>query len=69
MRHTKSGVIHSIAGCYVCHGSEAHWQRKNALACAARHHDATGHPTWCEQAIAVFYGEPPTQSEGKSDDQ
>ena len=57
MRKTKSGVIHAAAGCRICHAGNAHWFGKNALAVAARHHDTTGHPTWCEQAIIVRYGD------------
>ena len=58
MRETRSGIIHAIGGCHVCHGSEAQWEGKNAMACAARHHDATGHSTWVEQCISVKYGPP-----------
>lgn len=58
MRETRAGVIHAIAGCYVCHGHESHWDSKNALALAAQHHDRTGHPTWAEQCISVKYGHP-----------
>lgn len=65
MRETRAGIVHTIAGCYVCHGGESHWESKNALAVAARHHDATGHTTWCEQVLSVRYG--PTPDEGDSD--
>lgn len=44
------------AGCYDCHGGLAHWLGRNALALAARHHDATGHRTWCDQTIQTVYG-------------
>lgn len=64
-RVTRSGIIHSMAGCRVCHGSEAPWQSKNALALAAKHHDATGHPTWCEQCISVAYGDDQEEGEKK----
>ncbi|KKL45291.1 hypothetical protein LCGC14_2357180, partial [marine sediment metagenome] len=37
-------------------GTESKWEGKNALAVAARHHDSTGHTTWCEQTISVRYG-------------
>lgn len=57
MRPTRSGIVHVMAGCRECHGEDAHWQSKNALACAARHYDATGHTTWCEQVLSVVYGE------------
>ena len=56
MRETRSGITHSMAGCHQCHGTEAQWSGKNALAVAARHHDATGHTTWCEQVMSVRYG-------------
>lgn len=45
-----------IAGCFVCHGTGAHWSGGNAQGVAARHHDATGHPTWCDIAMSVRYG-------------
>lgn len=44
------------AGCFECFGDRAHWHGKNAQAVAARHHDATGHPTWCEVYMTVYYG-------------
>lgn len=44
------------AGCYVCHGDKARWTSSNAQALAAQHHDRTGHPTWCDIALAVRYG-------------
>ncbi len=58
MRKTRTGVVSCIGGCYVCHGSDAGWQGRNTLAVAARHHDATGHPTWVEQVMVVKYGAP-----------
>lgn len=54
-RETRAGIVARMAGCFVCH-AEAPWHGKNALALAARHHDATGHPTWCEQVMVVRYG-------------
>lgn len=45
------------AGCFVCHGSEAHWTKANARAVAARHHDSTKHETWFRSSIAVRYGQ------------
>ncbi len=45
-----------IAGCFVCHGSDAHWRGGSAQGTAARHHDATGHVTWCDVALSVRYG-------------
>ena len=47
------------AGCFVCHGNEAHWWGKNAQGVAARHHDATKHVTWCDVSMAIRYGEDP----------
>jgi hypothetical protein len=47
------------AGCFVCHGSEAHWKGAQAQGTAARHHDFTGHQTWCDIAMSVRYGLPP----------
>ena len=55
-RITRSGVTSVMAGCFVCHGSDAHWQSRNAMMVAARHHDATGHPTWAEQVVSVKFG-------------
>jgi hypothetical protein len=40
----------------VCWGSDAHWLEKNAQAVAARHHDATGHATWVEVNMSIYYG-------------
>ena len=54
MRKTRAGITGCMAGCFVC-GKE--WQSKNALALAARHHDATGHATWAEQVLSVRYGD------------
>lgn len=56
MRERTSGVVDAKGGCRTCHGSETYWWSRNAVACAARHHDATGHPTWAEQTIVVHYG-------------
>ena len=44
------------AGCFTCHDGAAHWFEKNAAAVAARHHDATGHPTWVEVSTGIYYG-------------
>jgi hypothetical protein len=44
------------AGCFVCHGSQAHWFGGNAQGVAARHHDATGHRTWADVSMSVTYG-------------
>lgn len=43
-------------GCFVCHGDEARWHGGQAQGTAARHHDATGHPTWCDVVLTVRYG-------------
>ncbi len=48
-----------IAGCFVCHGTDAHWFGGSAQGTAARHHDATNHPTWCDVAMSVRYGVEP----------
>lgn len=47
---------HVMAGCFTCHGTEARWFGGNAQGVAARHHDATGHPTWCDVAMSIRYG-------------
>lgn len=44
------------AGCFVCHGYDAHWHGGNAQGVAARHHDATGHATWCDVHLSIRYG-------------
>lgn len=33
------------------------WTGGNAQGVAARHHDATGHATWCDVYMGVRYGE------------
>lgn len=54
----KTSTSRSVmAGCFECWGSEAHWFGQNAQGVAARHHDATGHATWADIAMSVFYGE------------
>lgn len=45
------------AGCFNCYGSDARWRGGNAQGVAARHHDATGHETWCDIYLSVVYGE------------
>lgn len=47
------------AGCFVCHGEEAHWWGPNAQGVAARHHDATKHETWCDVHMGIRYGKSP----------
>lgn len=44
------------AGCFVCGGLDAMWFGGNAQGVAARHHDHTKHPTWCDVAMTVRYG-------------
>lgn len=44
------------AGCFVCHGIDAHWTSANAQALAVQHHDRTGHATWCDVYLSVRYG-------------
>lgn len=44
------------AGCFTCGGLDAIWTGKNAQAVAARHHDATGHATWCDVYLSIRYG-------------
>lgn len=44
------------AGCHECHGGRAHWLGRNADGVAARHHDATGHRTWCEKTAHTVHG-------------
>lgn len=56
MRETSAGTVSIMAGCFVCNNGDAQWFAKNALAVAARHHDATGHTTWCESVLSVRYG-------------
>ncbi|WP_257575645.1 hypothetical protein [Sphingomonas sanguinis] len=46
----------ATAGCVTCHGQGTGWTGANALALAARHHDATGHATWCDTHLSVRYG-------------
>lgn len=44
------------AGCSTCHGQGTGWTGPNAQALAAKHCDATGHPTWCDTHLSVRYG-------------
>ena len=44
------------AGCFVCHASSVKWFGGQAQGTAARHHDATGHATWAEINMGVYYG-------------
>lgn len=47
------------AGCSVCHGERPRWTGPNAQALAAKHHDRTGHATWCDITMQVRYGRSP----------
>lgn len=55
MRDTSIGRD-VIAGCFVCGGADAKWFGPNAQGVAARHHDATGHATWCDVSMTITYG-------------
>lgn len=44
------------AGCFLCHGTDAHWTGPNAQALAAQHHDRTKHQTWCDVYLSIRYG-------------
>jgi len=44
------------AGCFTCHGDQAKWLGGNVQGIAARHHDLTGHATWCDVYMSVRYG-------------
>ncbi len=44
------------AGCFVCGGDRPTWTGPNAQGVAARHHDATGHATWCNVSMTIAYG-------------
>jgi hypothetical protein len=41
------------AGCFECHNSEAKWLDPKPK---ERHHDSTGHETWAEVVMNVYYG-------------
>ena len=51
-RETKT-LVDAKSGCLEC---GLVWTSRNAVAIAARHHDATGHSTWAEQVISTRYG-------------
>lgn len=55
MRRTRTART-CFAGCFVCNGSDALWTSENAQGVAARHHDATGHETWCDVSLMIRYG-------------
>lgn len=64
MSGRRYGVVRDVmAGCFECYGSEAHWRGGNAQGVAARHHDATGHTTWCDVTMMIRYG---ARTEAKS---
>ena len=46
-----------VAGCFICKGTAPIWTAANAQALAAKHHDATGHQTWCDIVMSIRYGE------------
>lgn len=54
-RETRTGR-EVKAGCFTCHGNMSGWTSKNAQGVAARHHDATGHPTLVEVSLCIYYG-------------
>ena len=56
MARVKRTTSSATAGCVTCHGEGTGWTGPNALALAARHHDATGHSTWCDTHLSVRYG-------------
>lgn len=57
MSRATSTAVDTRAGCFACRGSDTIWTGGNAMAVAARHHDATGHQTWCDQFLSVRFGE------------
>lgn len=57
---------HVFAGCFVCGGSKAKWTGANSQGVAARHHDTTGHATWCDVAMTITYGR--EQADGRQID-
>lgn len=52
----ETEVVEAVGGCYICHGREPKWTAANAVATAARHHKASGHPTWSRQTLIVRFG-------------
>lgn len=60
----KTSVVRDVvAGCFDCNGSEGLWFSPNAQGVAARHHDATGHQTWCDVTMMIRYGAETTTKE------
>lgn len=47
------------AGCFTCDDGDMVWAGANAQAVAARHHDVTGHTTWCHVNRTIRYGAVP----------
>lgn len=45
------------AGCFHCSGYDVRWVGNNAQGVAARHHDSTGHQTWVEVQMKIYYGQ------------
>lgn len=55
-----------LGGCFVCKADGmAIWRGGNAQGVAARHHDATGHQTWCDVAMSIRYGNGAEMPEGR----
>lgn len=63
-RQKNSRVTAASAGCVDC---GKRWDGANAVSCAARHHDASGHRTWAEQVLYTEYGGdlPKAEQEGQ----
>jgi hypothetical protein len=51
----SGGLVHQVAGCFECHGSNGQWFAKNAQAVAAKHAQKYGHHTWCELGLTYHY--------------
>jgi hypothetical protein len=64
-RAMRSTVTSARGGCQQCHGGNAGWHKKNALALAAQHSDRTGHVTWAETITRTTYGDGPAASRGQ----
>ena len=56
MRETYTGLLEASWYCETCHGDEKIRYTRNALAVAARHHDATGHVVRVQEVRTVRYG-------------
>lgn len=55
-RRQTTTMTDATGGCFVCPDSEVFWIGAHAQAMAARHHDHTGHSTWCISNRTVRYG-------------